>query len=147
MNIIFLNPPFKGLFSKTSRSPAITKGGTLYYPIWLAYSAGVCEDAGYGVKLVDAPAKGLTTEDILKDLAGFSPGLIVVDTSTPSIYNDVQVGAELKGHYPDAFVVLAGTHPSALPEETLLLDNSIDAVALGEFDYTISLTRFLSSCI
>ena len=40
MNVAFVNPPFIGRFSRTSRSPAVSKGGTLYYPIWLAYAAG-----------------------------------------------------------------------------------------------------------
>lgn len=42
MNIYFINPPFKaeyGKFSRESRSPAITKSGALYYPLWLIYAA------------------------------------------------------------------------------------------------------------
>lgn len=34
-------------------------------------------------------------------------------------------------------MVLVGTHPSALPEETLKLDDRVDAVAVAEYDYTI----------
>ena len=42
MRVLFLNPPFMGgRYSRTSRSPAITKSGTVYYPFWLAYSAGL----------------------------------------------------------------------------------------------------------
>ena len=53
MRVLLLNPPFKseyGRFSRTSRSPAISKGGTLYYPIWLAYATGVLEKEGFEVK-------------------------------------------------------------------------------------------------
>ena len=56
MKILCLNPPFKteyGRFSRTSRSPAITKSGTIYYPIWLCYVAGVLEDAGHEVRVID----------------------------------------------------------------------------------------------
>ena len=53
MNILFLNPPFKGRFSRTSRSPAVAKGGTLYYPFWLAYAAGVVNADGFSVKLIE----------------------------------------------------------------------------------------------
>ena len=56
MQILFLNPPFKGRFSRTSRSPAVTKGGTLYYPVWLALAAGVAEKEGHSVQFFDAPA-------------------------------------------------------------------------------------------
>ena len=59
MKILCLNPPFKtehGRFSRTSRSPAVTKSGTIYYPIWLCYAAGVLEDAGFDVKVIDSCA-------------------------------------------------------------------------------------------
>lgn len=137
MNILFLNPPFIGRFSRTSRSPAVTKGGTLYYPIWLAYAVGVAERAGHNVKLIDAPADGLGVDDIFTLIDDFVPSLVVVDTSTPSIYNDVKVAEEIKKKYTLAFTVLVGTHPSAMPEDTLKLSSSIDAVAVGEYDYTI----------
>jgi radical SAM superfamily enzyme YgiQ (UPF0313 family) len=59
-----------------------------------------------------------------------------VDTSTPSIYNDVKIASKLKDS-TKAFVVLVGTHVSALPKETLELDGNIDAVTMHEYDYTL----------
>lgn len=137
MKILVLNPPFKRKFSRTSRSPGVAKGGTIYYPFWLAYAVGVLEERGFNVKLVDAPAEGLTIEDVVNKIKDFSPRLVVLDTSTPSIYSDVKAGEKLKEIFPDSFVVLVGTHPSALPEETLLLSKEVDAVARGEYDYTL----------
>jgi radical SAM superfamily enzyme YgiQ (UPF0313 family) len=137
MKIAFLNPPFKARFSRASRSPAVTKGGTLYYPLWLAYAAGVCEAAGFTVQLIDAPADGLGLSSVVDTLKNFQPDLLVVDTSTASIVNDVSIAGALKARFPGLFSVLVGTHPSALPEETLGLDAGIDAVAVGEYDYTI----------
>ena len=144
---LLLNPPFKdGKFSRTSRSPAITKSGTLYYPIWLAYAAGVLEKEGFGVKLIDAPAAGLTVKACGEIARDYKPDLAVIDTSTPSIYSDVETAALIKENVKDAFVTLVGTHPSALPHETLGLNSSIDAVARGEYDYTIrDLARALAS--
>ena len=131
-----LNPPFLPKFSRTSRSPAVTKGGTIYYPIWLAYATGVLEDAGFQVRLMDAPARGYNFDYVLKYAHRFNPELIVVDTSTPSIYNDVKVAEALKDT-TNAFITLVGTHVSALPEQTLNLSPKIDAVARHEYDYTI----------
>ena len=34
-------------------------------------------------------------------------------------------------------MVLVGTHPSALPEETLNNSKAVDAVAIKEFDYSV----------
>ncbi|MBI1810907.1 MAG: radical SAM protein, partial [Nitrospirae bacterium] len=140
MKILCLNPPFKteyGRFSRTSRSPAITRSGTIYYPIWLCYAAGVLEDAGHEVKVIDSCAYGYDLEATLRIVAEFKPEMVVIDTSTPSIYSDVKTGAEIKKILPGSFVVLMGTHPSALPEDTLQLNYAIDAVAVGEADYTV----------
>lgn len=122
MNILFLNPPFIGRFSRTSRSPAVTKGGTLYYPIWLAYVVGVAEQAGHNVMFLDAPADGLDLEQIFDRMGNFVPDLSIVDTSTPSIYSDIHVAEKIKERFPGAFSVLVGTHPSAMPEDTLSLN-------------------------
>ncbi|NIN69996.1 MAG: B12-binding domain-containing radical SAM protein, partial [Anaerolineae bacterium] len=137
MNVLMLNPPFKGRFSRTSRSPAVTLGGTIYYPFWLAYATGVLEQSGFGVQLIDAPAQGLSSGEVVERVKDSPPHLIVVDTSTPSIYSDVKMAEQLKESFPSSFVVLVGTHPSALPEETLKLSQKVDAVAVGEYDYTL----------
>ncbi len=162
MKILCLNPPFKteyGRFSRTSRSPAITKSGTIYYPIWLCYVAGVLEEAGHEVRVIDSCAYEYDLEKTLQFVKEFKPDMAVLDTSTPSIYNDVKTGAEIKKILPDCFVVLMGTHPTALTEETLRFNGNeiashpsgarndvtgnfnehrgVDAVAVGEADYTI----------
>jgi len=137
MKTIFLNPPFKGCFSRSSRSPAVTKGGTLYYPFWLAYAAGVTESAGHEVLLIDSPADGLSLDETVDKIKNFGPEMAVLDTSTPSIYSDIAVAETIKKALPECFIVLVGTHPSALPEETMALSSSLDAVAIGEYDHTI----------
>ncbi len=136
MKILMLNPPFFPKYSRSSRSPCVTKGGTIYYPLWLAYATGVLEQAGHECKLVDAPASGKNLQDVKGIAAGFKPRMVVCDTSTPSIYNDAHVVEELRKEN-DFFSVLVGTHPSALPLETLQLSNAIDAVTIHEYDYTL----------
>lgn len=138
MKILMLNPPFLPKFSRFSRSPAVTKSGTIYYPIWHAYAAGWLEKNGHQVMLVDAPARGLGRAECYKGAAKFKPDIIVVYTSTPSIYNDVEVAGGMKNFLPECFVVLTGPHVSALPGESLALDPRVDAVAQGEYDVTIA---------
>jgi radical SAM superfamily enzyme YgiQ (UPF0313 family) len=136
MKILLLNPPFLPNFSREQRSPAVTKSGTFYYPMWLCYAAGVLEKGGFEVKVVDAPARGLEHDEILAIVSEFSPSLVVVDTSTPSIHNDVAVAVAIKKRV-GAFVLLVGTHPSALPGETLALNDAVDAVARKEYEHTV----------
>jgi radical SAM superfamily enzyme YgiQ (UPF0313 family) len=124
------------MYSRSSRSPAVTKSSTLYYPIYLSYATGVLEEAGFEVKLVDAVAMDYGREDVLKIIKEFKPALTVVDTSTPSICNDIEVAGAIKDAV-DTFIVMVGTHVSALPDEVLESSRKIDAIARHEYDYTI----------
>ena len=137
MKIVMLNPPFLPKYSRFSRSPGVAKSGTIYYPLWHAYATGVLEQAGHEVKLIDAPADALNTDECLKVLLEFEPGIIVIFTSTPSIYSDVQIGSKAKALLPKSFIVLTGPHVSARPEETMHIDAAIDAIARREYDATI----------
>lgn len=142
MKVTFINPPFKteyGKFSRESRSPSIGHSGVLYYPLWLIYAASVVKQEGFDVEFYDACAhrtdanKTLTLlDESIKDSK-----LFVLDTSTPSIYSDVAFGAMLKEKYPDAFVLLVGTHPSATVAETMAIDERIDGIARKEYDYIV----------
>ncbi len=136
MKILLLNPPFLPRFSRSSRSPAVTKGGTIYYPLWLSYATGVLEKAGHRCKLVDAPAEGISLEGVLEIAREFKPEMAVLDTSTASIHNDVRVLEKIKRQC-ECFGVLVGTHVSALPLETMKMSESIDAIAVREYDYTL----------
>lgn len=137
MRIVALNPPFFPKYSRESRSPAVAKSGTLYYPMWLAYATGYLEKAGHEVLLIDAPAVSMNSETVLSRVRDFEPEIAILDTSTPSIYNDIAIGEALKKEIPNLFVVLVGVHVSALPVETLKLSENIDAVAFGEYDSTL----------
>lgn len=142
MKVFFINPPFKaeyGKFSRENRSPTVTRSGTLYYPLWLIYAAAVCQKDGFDVEFLDAPAKPMNHVESYDFIKKYGKGtrLFVIDTSTPSIYNDIEFGDKLKELYPDAYVILVGTHPSALPQETLKMSHRIDAVARHEYDYIV----------
>lgn len=143
MNIYFVNPPFKaefGKFSRESRSPAITKSGALYYPLWLIYAALYSQKHGHKVHFLDAPAKQLNEKQSLEIIQkeNNERTLFVLDTSTPSIKSDVAFAERLKKLYPSSFVILVGTHPSACPEETLDYSLAVDAIAIGEYDCIIN---------
>ena len=137
MKILMLNPPFLPKYSRFSRSPAVTKSGTIYYPLWHAYATGVLEKAGHDVKLVDAPADGLSRDDCYDIAKEFQSDMTVLFTSTPSICNDIEIAGHIKDLLPNNFIVLTGPHVSALPEESLEIDKRIDAVARREYDVTL----------
>lgn len=137
MRILFLNPPHRFKISRSSRWPEKTKSGTLYYPYWLAYATGVAFEKGHDVLLVDAISKKSSFDKTKNVVLKFNPKLLVVDTSTPTIKNDIEFIDFLKNKGFKGKIVVVGTHPSALPEETLKMSKNIDFIARGEYDHTI----------
>ncbi|MCP4707115.1 MAG: radical SAM protein [Planctomycetes bacterium] len=139
MKIVYLNGPYRqGAYSRSSRSPAVTKSGTLYYPIWLAYAAGLArQDTDFDIDLVDAVALRYNRTGLVDKLQGVEPDLIICDTSTASIDEDIATVRAIKEAMPECRVVMVGTHATALPEAVLGEEPLIDAVVLGEYDETV----------
>jgi len=136
MKILMLNPPFLPMFSRSSRSPAVTKSSTLYYPFFLAYATGVLEDAGFDVLLMDACAARLDHDAALAAIEQYGPDFVVCETSTPSIENDLEFMGVLK-EKTGAFIVAVGTHVSALPDEVLTNNPFVDVIARREYELTV----------
>ena len=129
---LFLNPPsFEGFDGGAgSRYQARREVRSFYYPVWLAQPAALVP----GSRLVDAPARGLSLDDVLpmvddRDLA-------VLHTSAPSFRADVQVAAALKARKPGLMVGLVGPHVAVSPEACLEAAPAVDFVAGEEFDFT-----------
>ena len=136
MKVLALNPPYLPNYSRTQRSPQVTKSGTFYYPIWLAYAAGWVEAAGHKMRLVDGPADSCSMDDVSSLVDDFGPDLVMIETSTPSIDNDAGVGRVLKEKNPDCIIGLVGPHVSATPVETMKNYPWIDFCTIQEYDET-----------
>ena len=138
MNVAVINPPFMdGKFSRTSRSPAIVKSGTMYWPFWLAYCVGTLEEAGHQVDFKDCPAENITRVELIEALKNSSPGLIVIDTTTPSFHSDISIAEDISQVCLNSSIILVGTHVSALPEKVLSSSPFLTGIAVAEYDYTI----------
>ena len=136
MRILLLNPPHIFKLSKNSRWPEYTKSGTLYYPFWLASATGGLMKTEHEPLLIDAIARGYDFSETLEKIIKFDPDLLIIDTSTPSINNDIKFVEQFKENNKTK-VVLVGTHVTVLSEKTLSMSGSIDFIARGEYDYTI----------
>jgi len=137
MRVAILNPMFGKDFTKSARWFARSRGRVQRHPDYLAYCAGVVEQAGHELLFVDNQAKNIPSEHFVKELKEFRPDLVVCQTSTPSIYADIDSARRFK-KATGALSVFVGSHSSAVPEEVLRdADGAVDACAIGEFDYTV----------
>ena len=133
MKTLFLNPPsFDGFDGGAgSRYQARREIRSFWYPTWLAQPAALLPDS----KLVDAPARGLSLDDVKPMARDFE--LAVIHTSTPSFPGDVKVAEALKAENPDLMIGFVGAHVAISPEASVEASDSIDFVTGAEFDFTI----------
>ncbi|MFQ5764837.1 MAG: hopanoid biosynthesis associated radical SAM protein HpnJ [Rhodospirillales bacterium] len=130
---LFLNPPsFEGFDGGAgSRYQAKREICSFWYPTWLAQVAALVP----GSCLVDAPAQGLSLDDVRPMARDYE--LAVLHTSTPSFLSDVTVAEALKAENPELMLGFVGAHVAVLPEESVNASGAIDFVARAEFDLTI----------
>ena len=85
LKTLFLNPPTCAGFDggAGSRYQAKREIRSFWYPTWLAQPAALLPQS----RLVDAPARGLSLDDVLPMAKDYE--LAVLHTSTPSFANDV----------------------------------------------------------
>jgi hopanoid biosynthesis associated radical SAM protein HpnJ len=130
---LFLNPPSYDGFDggAGSRYQARREIRSFWYPTWLAQPAAMVP----GSRLIDAPARGESLEDILPQIGGYE--LAVLHTSTPSFRSDVRIAEALKNAEPDLVIGLVGAHVAVRPEASLAASAAIDFVGRNEFDDTV----------
>lgn len=131
MNVLVINEPFVKGFNRTQRWAARTRGRALRAPDWLAYATAVLERESVHVKLYDFPAMDWGKREFKSLIKKNRPDYVVLDSTTPSIFSDIECAAICKEH--DARVIMVGPHVSALPEETLIAANGkVDVVCVGD---------------
>lgn len=99
MKTLILNPPVEKGFERSGRWPSKSSGGGFQEPLFLAYAAAVLEHENLPVDLIDCRPDYLTVKDI-KQKIDDKVGLIVLQTSTPSIVLDLKTAKDLKVAFP-----------------------------------------------
>lgn len=134
MKVFFLNPPFKRYFSRSERSPQVARGGTLYFPVWLALAAAMVEKQGNEISLIDAVADKRSFDYCLTWLREGRPDCLVIEVSTASWHSDREFIENIHRHFPDLMIILAGAHVSAMPHQALIECPVAQAVIRGEYE-------------
>ncbi|MDX1518843.1 MAG: hopanoid biosynthesis associated radical SAM protein HpnJ [Gammaproteobacteria bacterium] len=130
---LFLNPPsYNGYDGGAgSRYQCTREVKSFWYPTWLAQLAALVE----GSRLIDAPARGISLEEILPLAKEYE--LLILYTSTPSFPNDVKIAEAYKAANPDLMIGICGPHVAVNPDHSVLASDAIDFVTRNEFDFTV----------
>jgi hopanoid biosynthesis associated radical SAM protein HpnJ len=133
LKTLFLNPPSFENFDggAGSRWPATREIESFWYPVWLAYPAGMLE----GARLLDAPPHHISAEQTIEIAKDYE--FLVLFTSTPGFPGDIGLSNAIKAANPRIKICFVGPHVSVLPEKSLRDCPSIDFVARKEFDYAV----------
>jgi radical SAM superfamily enzyme YgiQ (UPF0313 family) len=144
MKIYAINPPFIRGFCRGVRGCGeASRGGTLYYPIWLAYATGLLEQS-HDVRLVDAQALNWSLEDVINDLCYYDPDLCVIETNFSSLSNDLNIAKKMK-MVSNATVCIVG--PPTSQYAANILSEGVDIAARYEYDFTLKEIADNYTCI
>jgi hypothetical protein len=134
MKTLLLNPPSFENFDggASSRFQATREITSFWYPVWLAYPAGMIGNS----RLLDAPAHGVSPGETV--LISKDYDFVVFFTSTPGFRSDVRMAEMMKANRPDIKIAFVGPHVTVRSEESLKASDAIDFVARKEFDYSVT---------
>ncbi|MFH1191636.1 MAG: radical SAM protein [Candidatus Omnitrophota bacterium] len=117
------------------------KDGRIHYipfPFFLAYAAALLKKGNREVRLIDAIAAGTDESTLIEEIKSYNPGLIVVETSTPSFKNDLKIIKDIHNHLPDCQVAISGPHATVFCEQILKEYNFINYILIGEYERILS---------
>jgi hopanoid biosynthesis associated radical SAM protein HpnJ len=134
LRTLFLNPPSFENFDggAGSRWPATREVESFWYPVWLAYPAGMLD----GARLLDAPPHHISAEETIQIAKDYE--FLVLFTSTPGFPGDIRLANSIKEVNSKIKIAFVGPHVTALPERSLRECPVIDFVCRGEFDFGVT---------
>src|ERR1700729_2546871 len=134
LKTLFLNPPSFENFDggAGSRWPATREIESFWYPVWLAYPAGMLE----GSRLLDAPSHHVSGEQTIEIAKQYE--FLVLFTSTPGFPGDILLANAIKTANPKIKIAFVGPHVTVLPEKSLRASPPIDFICRKEFDYAVT---------
>jgi len=137
MKIIYINPPYGDNFVRSARWAAKSRGRVQRHPEQALIQIAVLEAAGHQCKFIDGAALNLTKDNISAQIKDFQPELVIIHTTTPSIYSDIDYAKSAK-QIVDCKAVLVGAHASAEPDDCFrIAEGTVNFIIRGEVEYSL----------
>ncbi|MFH1760770.1 MAG: radical SAM protein, partial [bacterium] len=107
------------------------------FPFFLAYATALLKKNHKDAFLIDAIAQGIDTTGLLNEIASYRPKLIIIETSTASFENDINIIKQIKTREPNTDIALCGPHASACAKEIMSQYPAIEYILAGEYEETL----------
>ena len=133
LKTLLLNPPSFENFDggASSRWPATREIESYWYPVWLAYPAGMLE----GSRMLDAPPHHISATETIEIAKSYE--FLVLFTSTPGWTGDQKLAEAIKRANPQIKIAFVGPPVTTSPDRALNECAAIDFVCRREFDFSV----------
>lgn len=107
------------------------------FPFFLATASSMLKREGFDVVLRDSIVLGETYESYFRFVQNEAPDIVFLETSTPSINNDLSIIQQIKQNNPRIITIIAGLH-APIAEELFLENNpAVDFSIYGEYEHPL----------
>jgi len=133
MKVYLINPPAAIKMSREGR--CMVRGSAwamILPPFSLVSCAAVLRKNGFEVKVTDCIAEGINLSALEGEIKKYNPDLVILNTTTPSIDEDLKVVEIAKKISLKIKTGIIGIHPSSLPNKTFSLSKGLDYIIRGE---------------
>jgi len=133
LKTLFLNPPSFENFDggASSRWPATREIESYWYPVWLAYPAGMLE----GSRLLDAPPHHVSADETIQICKDYE--FLVLFTSTVGWMGDQRLAEAIKAANPAIKIAFVGPPVTTSPDRALNECKALEFICRREFDFSV----------
>ncbi|WP_170291916.1 B12-binding domain-containing radical SAM protein [Heliobacterium mobile] len=123
-------------------------GGYIPFPFFLSTAAAMAKRAGLETFIRDSIAMGESYADFFNFVREYDPQVIIMETSTPSLSNDLAIARRLKKDFSKALIIFCGAHFELEQEKFIESNRDIDFTVYGEYETAlVELLNLLHSCL
>ena len=132
-NVLLINPSYSASYGGSKASIVNPVAPTL----GLATIAATALERGHKVEILDMSWRPYDFELVRDKILKTKPDIVGITATTPLMNQLRDMSVLIKDISKDITLVGGGSHPSALPQETLH-ESMLDAVFVGEADYSFA---------
>lgn len=138
MKVLLMNPP-TGAYIREDRCQSSTEDLVIHKircPIDLMSIAGILKKNNISCLIRDYPAERKNIEFVKKDITEYSPDIVIINITTPTISQDLKIVEIIKRINKNIITVGKSPHFLVFDIETLQSSPYLDVVIRGESEFT-----------
>lgn len=140
MKVFCVNPPSVGaMFVREGRCmQRADSWSNLWMPISLAYTSSVLKEAGHEVLFRDCTAEKMGFQEMEEVMKAFGPEMVVINSSIPTLKEDLKVAEIAKKLDGNAITVLMGVAGKLGPVHDQTIRNEfLDVIVRGDAEFVV----------